>query len=155
MKKLVTISGIIILAMALTAPLYAYRGGRGGPGGYCWQEGRRGGDLTADQRNALAELEEKFYKDTSELRRQIWSKSDELDTVMNASDPGAQKAKALQKEISALKAEMAEKKIDLELEANKIAPDDRYARGCGRGYGGPMRGHQRQHRGYGPGSCWD
>ena len=154
MKKLATISAIMILAIALTDPVFAYRGGRGGPG-YCWQEGPRGGALTADQRTALAELEEKFYKDTSELRRQIWTKSDELDVVMHASDPDKQKAKALQKEISALKAEMADKKIDLELEANRIAPGDRYARGCGRGYGGAMRGHQRQHRGYGPGSCWD
>jgi zinc resistance-associated protein len=154
MKKLATISGIMILTFALTAPVFAYRGGRGGSG-YCWQDGGRGSALTEDQRTALNALEDKFYKETSDLRREIWGKSDALDMLMNTSEPDASKAKVIQKEISVLKAEMAEKKIDFELEANKIAPDGRYARGYGRGYGRPMKGCGRHDRGYGPGPCWE
>jgi len=156
MKQIATIFGIMILSVALTAPVFAYLAGGGGRGlGNCWQESGQFNDLTEDQRAALAKLEDQFYQDTTELRREIWSKSAELDRTMSVLEPDANKARVLQKEISELKAKMSEKKIGLELAANKIAPDGRCARRHGRGYIQHMRGCGRHDRGFGTGTCWD
>jgi hypothetical protein len=74
--------------------------------------------------------------------------------------------KSLQKEISDLQGKMADKRVDFELEARKIAPNARFGRGYGRGYGqgygrygtmgrnyGPY-GQYGPHHGQGYGPCW-
>ena len=76
----------------------------------------------------------------------------ELNRLFNSEKPDAEKAKTLQKEISDLRAKMAQARIDFELEERKIAPQGNNRRGYGRGYGPGMRGSGPGMRGsYGPG----
>ena len=168
MKKVLMTLGILFMVGILAAPVFAHRWGGdknyGGPGyGPCWVEG---GDLTESQQVELDKLNEKFVNDTAKLREDIWNKSAELDTLLESSNPDATKVKTLQKEISDLKAKMADKRVDFKLEARKIAPNARFGRGEGRGYSqgygrgygmgrhhGPY-GHRGQHYGQGNGPCW-
>jgi Spy/CpxP family protein refolding chaperone len=109
----------------------------GGPGYGC--EYDRGYDkLTEEQRSKTDELYRKFYDETAKLRDEIWAKSAELDTLLNSANPDAAKAKALQKEISDLRARIAQERINFELEGRKIAPELRSDRGY---QGRHMRGH--------------
>jgi zinc resistance-associated protein len=156
MRKVLMILGILILVGFLTAPVFAHRwgGGKnyGGPGaGPCWLES---GDLTDSQGAELEKLHQQFVDDTATLREEIWNKSAELDTSLNAADPDAKKVRTLQREISALKAKMSEQRVNFELEARKIAPNARSGRGSGRvyaggGYGYGMGRHHGPHGHYG------
>lgn len=167
MKRLVGIIGIVLLIGVTAAPLMAH-----GPG---WERGdrgryERGGGpenypfpgsgyerLTDEQRAKLDTLYKQFYEEAMPLRDDFRAKRNELSAVLNAAEPDANKAKALQKEISDIQAKLAEKRVELAVEARKINPDIRF----GRGYGHPMRdyGHGKGrgwHRGnYGPGTYWN
>jgi zinc resistance-associated protein len=169
MKKLVTILGILVLVGVLTAPVFAHRWGRGGnyggPGS-CWSASGEYGNLTESQQAELEKLEQSFFNDTAKLRDEIWNKSAELNTALDAADPDTTKVRTLQREISDLKAKMSEQRINFELEARKIAPNVRSGRGYGYGMGphhGP-HGHYGQYGnsgpngGYGRGGsspCWN
>ena len=109
-----------------------------GPGD-CMRSGGGYKKLTDEQRTQLDNLHQKFYDETADIRSGIWSKSGELNILMNTSTPDPEKAKTLQKEIGALKAKMAEKRLEFELDARKIAPDVRLGRGHGRGHGRHMK----------------
>jgi zinc resistance-associated protein len=131
----------------LTAPVFAHRygGGKnyGGPGaGPCWFEGE---GLTDNQKAELDKLHQQFVDDTAKMREEIWNKSAELNTALNAADPDAKKVRTLQREISALKAEMSEQRVNFELEARKIAPNARSGRGSSKGYYGHGYGMGRHH----------
>ena len=161
MRKITITFGILALLGVLSIPVFAHgpfgggRGWSGGPGD-CWQDNRAGDDLTETQRTELNKLDQQFRSETAELRREIWSKSDELNMALDVSDPDPSKVKALHGEISRLKAKMAEHKIDHELKARSIAPKTEFARGPGRGYGRHMRGYgSSRGGGCGPGSCWN
>ena len=145
MRKLATTLGILFLVGLLAAPVFAYRGGWGGwshgPGS-CWLDNGSYGNLTESQNAELDRLEQKFSNDTAKLQDEIWAKSEELDTILNAANPDVKRVKALQKEISGLRAEMDRQRIDFELNARKIIPDrNSYARGYSRGYGRHMMGY--------------
>jgi len=171
MKKTLTIVGTMLLVAAIAIPVLAHGPGwgkgrhmisdwKGGPG-YCWQYGRGHENLTQEQRSQLDKLSQKFHDETAQIRNEIRSKSAELNTLLTSPNPDAEKAKALQKEISDLKAKLAQKRIDFRLEACKIAPELRFGRGYGRGYGshmrgyGPGMGYGGHMGGYGPGACWN
>lgn len=144
MKRLAATLGILLLVGVLAAPVFAYRGGWGGwsPGpGSCWQDRGPYGNLTESENAELDRLEQKFSNDTAKLRDEIWAKSEELDTLLSAADPDVKKVRALQKEITALRAEMDRQRIDFELKARKISPNSGYARGYSRGYGRHMMGY--------------
>ncbi len=96
----------------------------------------------------MDKLHQRFYDDPAQLRNKIWSKAAELNTLLNSSNPDAEKARALQKEISDLSAKMAQEQINFELEERKITPEVWSGRGYGRAYSSHMRG-------YGPGACWN
>lgn len=169
MKKLATTLGILVLVAVLAAPVFAHRWGKGesyGGPGYCWRDSQQYGSLTESQRAELDKLEQNFFNDTAKLREEIWTKSAELNTMLNSANPDANKVRALQKDISNLRAKMGEKRVNFELEARKIAPNVRSGRGYGGGYGyrghhGPHYGHHGQYGyrgqsgGYGPGACWN
>jgi Spy/CpxP family protein refolding chaperone len=153
MKKLVTTLGILLVVGFLAAPVFAYRGGWGGwsrgPGS-CWQSNGSYGNLTESQNAELNRLEQKFSNDTAKLRDEIWVKSEELNTLLSATDPDVKKVRTLQKEITGLRAEMDRQRIDFELKARKITPNSGYARGYSRGYGRHMMGYGGGY-GHGPG----
>jgi Spy/CpxP family protein refolding chaperone len=164
MKKTLIIATILILAAALAAPVFAHgrywgrhahqRGDWNSGPGYCWQDERGYASLTGEQRDQLEKLHQEFRDQNIQLRNEIRSKAAELNSVLNTANPDAEKAKALQQEISNLRAKMDRNRLDFELEAHKIAPDARFGRGYGKGYG-PGMGYGRSKGSYGPGGCWN
>ena len=148
----------------------------GGPDnchGYGWSEGRGSQNLTDEQRGQLDTLRQEFIDRTAPIKNEIWSKKAQINTLMSTSNPDAEKVRALQKEISDLKAQLAQERIDFQLETRKINPDARFGAGYGRGGFGPQkrgrgpgygnncplweggRGPGWQRGGFGPGSCWN
>ena len=115
--------------------------------------------MTPEQQSELNNLDQEFFNETATLRNQIWNKSNEMDLLLNTENPDPGKLQGLQKEISELKAQIAEKRLAHRLETRKMAPDrnnDGNVRGCGRGYGkgyGKGRGGYRGNGGSGP--CWN
>jgi Spy/CpxP family protein refolding chaperone len=165
MKRLLIALGSFVLVASLAVPLLAHgpgwngghhmRGNWGSDTGSCWDYGRGYTNLSKEEQSQLKELENKFSNETDRLRNEIWSKSAELNSYLNSTNPDSQKLKSLQRELSDLRAEMDERRLAYELEARKILPDTRFSGGYGRGY----YGHHM--RGYGPGmgfsqrSCWE
>jgi zinc resistance-associated protein len=176
MKTLIVLLGILVLVGAFAVPGLAHgpgwgrgphMGWWGGPGyGYYGDVGPGAANLTQEQRTQLDNLNKKFYDETAQLRNDIWTKSGELSALLNSPNPDADKASALQKEITDLRAQLAQKRLNFELKERKIAPDARYGYGYGRGYGRGygyhmggyghhMMGDYGAHMGgYGPGGCW-
>jgi len=164
MKKILTVAGTLLLVLAIAIPVLAHGPGWGkghhrigrwksGPG-CCWNYGRVYENLTEEQRSQLDGLYQKFHDERTQLRNEIQSKRAELNILLNSPNPDAEKAKALQKEISDLRAKMAQERINLRLEARKIAPELRFGRGYRWGYyGHHMRGHSPG-MGHGLGGCW-
>ncbi len=174
MKRLIALLGILVLVGAIAVPVLAHgpgwgrghhMGWGGGPGqGYCGDYGPGAGNLTEEQRTKLDTLNKKFYDETAQLRNEMWTKSRELSALLNSPNPDADKARALQKEITGLRSQLAEKRLDFELEERKVAPDARYGygygrgsgkgygKGYGRGYGHHMGGYGHHMGGYGPGT---
>jgi Spy/CpxP family protein refolding chaperone len=163
MKKILTIIGILGLAAVTAAPVMAQgpgwgRGDRmagygGGGPGYCWNNGAGSGNLTDEQRTQLDNLYKKFYDSTADMRNQLWTKRGELNALLSSPNPDPEKAKALQKDINDLRAKMAQDRLALDLEVQKINPEARYGGwGPGAGYGRGMRGYgYGRMGGYGPG----
>lgn len=163
MKRLALGLGLVGLLAVFAFPAFGwgpgwghmYYGG-GGPG-YCWQNygGAYGpgsyGNLSPDQAQKLDQLRQSFYSDTANLRNELWSKTAELNSLLNAPNPDEQQVQTLQKQINDLRAQLSDKRNNFELQARKISPEAGYAFGYGPGYGPRMgRGY-----GYGPGSCWN
>ena len=159
MRKILITLGILFMVGILAAPVFAHRWGMGGYGAYggpgngpCWLGG---GNLTNSQQVEMDKLQENFVNDTAKLREEIWNKSTELDTLLDSETPDVNKVKTLQKEISDLQAKMADKRVEFELQARKIAPNARVGRGYGRAYGmGYGMGHHYGPYGQGYGPCW-
>jgi len=154
MKKIMTISGISLLVLALAIPALAWgpSWGRGhhmmghedrGPG-YSQQYGRGDSELSRGQWNKREKLDQEYYNETADLRNKLWKKSTELSNLLNRSDPDVKKAKEIQQDINDLRAQLDEKRLTYETEASKTVPEGRF----GMGYGRHMRG-------YGPGACWN
>ena len=148
MKTLTTIIGITVLIAALAVPVLAWgpHWGRGnhmmdswsrGPG-YGGSSDRGYGTLTPEQRTQLDQLDRKLYDETANLRNRIYEKSAELDALLNRANPDIEKARALQKEINGLRAQLDEKRMNYELEARKINPESQLSNRSGRGYGRHM-----------------
>ena len=139
--------------------------GRGG-GGNCWGPGagwgQRGsgpygnqGNLSDEDLDRLSKERQAFFEDTRELRQQIYQKDLELRSEMAKKDPDANKAGAIQKEISDLKGQLDQKRINHRIKMQKENPDFFAGRGYGRGYGQGFRGRGmgRGFSGRG-GGCW-
>jgi zinc resistance-associated protein len=159
MKRLAMILGIVVLVGAVAVPVFAWGPGWGwghhmmgywgsGPGYAGSYE-----NLTSEQRSQLDTLNSKFYDETAGLRNQVWTKNSQLDSILNRPNPDLEKAKALQKEISELRAKLDEKRLSYELEARKIAPQEQLGGAYAGGYGYHMGGFGPG-MGYGPGACW-
>jgi zinc resistance-associated protein len=162
MKRMITVLGIVLLVGAIALPAMAYgpgcgKGrqmmgyGQGGPGA-CQQYNE---NMTEEQRAQLDKLHQKFYDETAQLRSGLWAKRGELDSRLGVSNPDAEKIRALQKEISDMRAKMDQARIDFQLEARKINPDARYGMGYGKGGFGPHHRGYGRGMGNGPGGCWN
>ena len=159
MKRVLITLGIVTLVSIMAAPAFARHGGRGhwGAGsGPCWDRDQGKETLTDEQVSQLEELQESFYADTADIRHELWAKTDQLDILLNRSNPDADKAKSLQKEISDLRGQMAQKRLQRNMEARKIAPEASIGRsgqwhGCGRHMKKGPGGHRK---GGDHGPCW-
>ena len=173
MKKLskivivVTIIGIVGFA----ATSFAGRGhgwGKGWGGGYCngpgsgWSQKGYGGpgyqsNMSDEQIETFNSERQAFFNDTGDLRQSIYQKQLELRSEMAKKEVDEKKALSLQKEISDLKGQMAQKRIQHRIKMQKENPEffsDRGFRYSGRGKGRGFYG-QGMGRGFqGQGGCW-
>jgi len=161
MKRLFVLLGSVLLVSSLAVPLLAHGPGFGrgphmmGPwgadSGYCGQHKRGYGNVTEEQRSKLQELDRKFFNETTTLRNEIMTMSDELNNMLNRADPDPEKAKALQRSLSEVRAKMDEKRLAYTLETRTIIPELRFRHRYGWG-----RYHKRSYGSgmYGTGSCW-
>jgi zinc resistance-associated protein len=168
MNKLTLKKGIILVAIIASAGFVASAFAGWGGGGYGhrgpgWHHMGWGGsgygynqNLTDEQQKALDQERQAFLTATESLRQDLYAKNLELRSELAKDNPDAQKAAALQKEVSKLKSDLDQKQLDFMLNARKVAPD------AGRGY---MMGGRGGMMGYGPGygngagprggSCWE
>ena len=140
MKKFITITGILFLTGLFILPMTAFgRGGRGngfsdgmmrmaGP-----QFQQQASTLTAEQISQIADLRKKFRDDNADILKQLMTKRFDLNVVFDSDNPDPAKAKTIQKEISALNAELAQKEIDLYIKILKIDPNVKFRGGMGMG----------------------
>jgi len=114
-----------------------------GPGMMAYGPGMAGGfrgygyagDLSAEDLKKLDEQRKAFFEGTENLRNDIYEKRLELRSELAKQNPDASKAGKLQKEISELKTQLGQKRIDHLIEMKKINPN------VGRGFAaGGFRG---------------
>ena len=115
---------------------------RGGRPGY----GPGMGDISKEDFEKMTQLREAFFKDTETLRSDLRSKSFELKSELAKENPDLETVKNLQKELSALEAQMDQKRIEHRLEMRKLNPN------AGQGY--KMGYGPRGGRGAYGGGCW-
>jgi len=163
MARLAAVIGVITLVVAVAVPVMAWGPGWG-RGNHMW--GDRGGvagcrqgywdtdtRLTSEQKARLDQQRQDFYNKTNNVRTEIRAKSQDLGRILNSTEPDLEKARALQGEISALRAKMDQEKLNLDIETRKALPKGTYGNpGYKRGYG---KGNRSIGRGYGPGACWN
>ena len=154
MKRFAILAGSILLVAMSSYPVLAWGPMWGGGGrGDCWQGSQNYSTVTQEQQEKLDQLNQKFYQETAQMRENLWAKRAELRENLNTPNPDGEKVKGLQKEISNLNTQLAEKKLDVELEARNIAPEGtNYAGRTNRGNGNV---YGRRGGGYGPGNCWN
>lgn len=145
--------------------------GRGG-GGYCRGQGGSGGgqrwsgpasyqnNLSDEETDKLNQQRQAFFKDTRELRENLYQKDLELRSEMAKKDPDAKKAVGLQKEISELESQLNQKRVEQRIKMKKDNPEIFAGRGYGqgRGYGKGMGrgfGMGRGAQDCGGGGCWE
>jgi zinc resistance-associated protein len=119
--------------------------GYGGPG--------YRGDLNDEQMAKLDKERQDFYTATADLREALYQKELELRSELAKPEPDAQKASALQKEISNLESQLDQKRLEQRIKMRKDFPQF-----GNRGYGYGPRGMGRGMYGgggYGPGFCWN
>jgi len=167
-KLLVVLTVLAVLGIGATG--FAYRGGCLGneSDDYCygWQKGGAGYgadmgyrgygkgyfhgragryNLNEDQIKQLTEMRNAFLEATRELRSQIQSKRFELESEFVKTKPDVEKLKTLQKELSEMKAQFAQKRIDHRLKMKAVHPDLPCAKGWKSGGGfGHGYGHGRR-----------
>ena len=148
MKKLATTVGILLLMSALAVPVLAHRGtwGEWSRGSrYCGQGGGSYENLPQNQIDELSRLEQKFYEDTAKVREAIWTKSREVNALLNSSDPDLKEIRSLQNEISELRTKLDQERVNFKLEARKGSPNISYSHRYHGGYGSHMGGHYGPH----------
>lgn len=144
-----TVMGLGVYAIADARMGYGQHGGgwgHHGPGwhngGYeCSGYGYMTGDLSDEDIQKMDEQRESFFKSTEDLRLKLYQKRLSMESEFAKKNPDPKNAAKLQKEISDLRAQIDQMRIEHMIEMKKINP------GLGTGYMGPgMMGH-----GYGKG----
>ena len=106
-------------------------------------------NLTQEQTTKLQELRNSFFKDTAGLWSDIFKKEQDMDVLMLEKSIDTEKAKKLQDEISGLHAQIAQKRLQAQLDARKLLTPEQIAQlppGCNMGFGPAGKGC-----GFGPG----
>ena len=81
------------------------------------------GNLSEEEVAKLDEERNAFFKATQDLRQNIYQKRLELNSELAKKNPDPKKAKAIQKELSGLKGQLDQKRIEHRIRMNKISPD--------------------------------
>ncbi|MFH1992249.1 MAG: periplasmic heavy metal sensor [Pseudomonadota bacterium] len=103
------------------------------------------GDLKDEDLKKLDEQRNAFFEATKDLQNGLYEKSFELRSELAKQSPDSQKAGKLQKEISELKTQLDQKRIEHMIEMKKINPNvgrgfaGRGPGGYGAGFGGACR----------------
>ena len=143
---IVAIASIAVIGFALNA--FAH-GGWGYHGSGMHQRGDAGpgfdDQMSNEQRQQFEQQREAFLKETQDVRASLVEKERELQNELAKAEPDISSASGLQKQISELRAQLDQKRLDHMVEMKKSIP------GAGRGFagGGPMMGY-----GTGGGYCW-
>jgi Spy/CpxP family protein refolding chaperone len=150
---IITVASIALVGLGINAFAHGGMGWSGSWGhhgqGWHHQSGYGPGyndQLTKEEYKQFDQKRETFVKETQELRSNLFEKERELQNELAKDEPDASKASRLQKEISELRAQFDQKRIDHMIEMRKLNPN------TGRGYmqGGSMMGYES----YGSGYCW-
>ena len=163
MKKILTNKSLMVLTIIAVLGFGAYAfadwgmgpgmmGGRGhhGPG---WHHGGYGyngygdmmGNFSDDEIQEMNSQRNKFFKETENLRQDLYARQLELRSELSKENPDSKRASSLQNDISKLQTQLDQKRIDHMVDMRKINPN------AGRGFMG--RGGMGY--GAGPGSyCW-
>ncbi len=111
MKKTYLIGLVICIVIAVALTANAYMGNQ-----MWWGMDQPTLDAMQNERTA-------FFNATADLRNDIYRKNLELQAELSAKQPDTNKIKTLQKEISNLQTDLAQKSVDYELNMKKIAPN--------------------------------
>ena len=126
---IITITSVAVIGFALNA--FAHGGmGRGGGWGHHGQGWHHQGDydpgyddqMSKDEYKQFEQKREAFFKETQDLRANLYEKERELQNELAKGEPDASKASGLQKEISELQAQLDQKRIDHMVEMRKPNP---------------------------------
>jgi len=135
-----------------------YGAGPGAQGGefYCGSgpgtgAGRSG--LTEEQLERIEQQRQSFFTETEPLRQKLYEKKMALRSELAKENPDLDSAKQLQGEISDLRAEFDQKRLEHRIEMRKIAPESGGA-AMGRGGRSLGGGGYGSAYGYGRGPCW-
>jgi Spy/CpxP family protein refolding chaperone len=119
-KLIPTAAVMAVLLTAFSAPVSADRGARAGqPEWRPWCAG----NLSDEDQKTLDKERQAFFDETQDLRQDMYQKRLELRSELAKKNPDAQKAAALQKDISKLKEEFDRKRLDFIMRMKKINPD--------------------------------
>ncbi|MFH2045563.1 MAG: periplasmic heavy metal sensor [Pseudomonadota bacterium] len=108
---------------------YGPSDGHGYDRGSCYMK-----NLSDDEMKKAEEERKAFFKATEELRQEIYSKELELKSEIAKKNTDIEKAQKIQKEISELKAQFDQKRLDHKLKMKSINPS------LIRGFGGRKHG---------------
>jgi Spy/CpxP family protein refolding chaperone len=144
MKTLIMVLGLITLIALPSPPVLAMGHGMGGHGGggsgmmgnwgeslwnwwQEWQNRRAYQNPAGEQRHQREELEQKYQRETGELRNAIETKSAELDDLLNSPNADLERVKTLHNEIKGLRTELEDRQIEHDREVRRVGPTDPYS----------------------------
>jgi Spy/CpxP family protein refolding chaperone len=134
----------VVLVAAMTAAAFAAGGDTQGQGaggyGRGWHKGAGDGpaclqNLSEEDRGKIESERQAFFTATDDLRRELYRKRLALKSELAKETPDPEAAKALQKALSELHAQLGQHRIDHLLKIKAINPN------CGDWGGSQRRGH--------------
>lgn len=144
-KQIIIVTALVFAIVGFSAAAFAWNH-HGQGQGQGQGHGKRGGgseyncgaasmaNLTEAQQTQLKGLHQKFIDETAETRAAMHGKQEEMRIIMQTSSPDQKRVLGLANETGDLKKALMEKRINLALEAKKIAPEINFP-GFGKGFG--------------------